>query len=79
MRELRPVSHRVRPREIVESWNVAKVLAVRDLKTRYKQSILGPMWLALGGGAGVLAVKKDAGPSAVFRAQGFLGLAFDVL
>jgi hypothetical protein len=41
--------------------------------------LLGPMWLALGGGAGVLAVKKDSGTSAVFRGQGFLGLAFDVL
>jgi hypothetical protein len=41
--------------------------------------LVGPMWLALGGGAGVLAVKKDAGTSAVFRGQGFLGLAFDVL
>jgi len=39
----------------------------------------GPMSLELGGGAGVLAVRKDPGTSAVVRAQGFAGLAFDIL
>jgi hypothetical protein len=39
----------------------------------------GALWLEAGAGAGVLAVKKDSGVSAVFRGQGFLGLAFDLL
>lgn len=47
VREMRPVKHRVRPSELWQSRNVAWVVAGRDLKVRYKQSLLGPAWLLL--------------------------------
>lgn len=40
--------------------------------------LFGPLWLELGGGAGALVVKKEAGVSAAFRGQGFAGFAFDL-
>jgi hypothetical protein len=49
------------------------------LEGEVRLRLAGRLWLSLGGGAGVLAVKKQGGVVPVFRAQGFLGLAFDVL
>jgi ABC-type polysaccharide/polyol phosphate export permease len=37
----------VRLRDVVESWPVARVVAVRDFKVQYKQAALGPMWLLI--------------------------------
>jgi lipopolysaccharide transport system permease protein len=48
VREVRiePVTSRLTLREVVDSWSVIRVLAIRDLKARYKQSLLGPIWIA---------------------------------
>jgi ABC-type polysaccharide/polyol phosphate export permease len=46
VRELTP-GRRVKVSELWTGWNVAKILAIRDLKVKYKQSILGPAWLIL--------------------------------
>lgn len=43
---IEPARSRLRAREIVRSGPVIRVLAVRDLKARYKQSLLGPLWIA---------------------------------
>jgi lipopolysaccharide transport system permease protein len=45
--EIRPVKHRVRIRELFTSWAVSWVVAQRDIKVKYKQSILGRSWLVL--------------------------------
>lgn len=42
-----PAKKRIRVADIWQSWPVAKVLAGRDLKIKYKQSLLGPPWLIL--------------------------------
>jgi lipopolysaccharide transport system permease protein len=45
MREAVPVKSRMRLRELVSSFPVARVLGARDIKVKYKQSALGPLWL----------------------------------
>jgi lipopolysaccharide transport system permease protein len=42
-----PVKKRVKVRDIWRSRELARVLAVRDLKVKYKQSLLGPLWLVI--------------------------------
>jgi ABC-type polysaccharide/polyol phosphate export permease len=42
---IEPVRSRLRLRAIIASRPVIRVLAVRDLKARYKQSLLGPLWI----------------------------------
>jgi lipopolysaccharide transport system permease protein len=42
---IEPARSRLRAREIIRHWPVIRVLAVRDLKARYKQSLLGPLWI----------------------------------
>lgn len=42
---IEPVRSRLRVRAIIRSAPVIRVLAVRDLKARYKQSLLGPIWI----------------------------------
>jgi lipopolysaccharide transport system permease protein len=42
---IEPVRSRMQLRAIIRSAPVIRVLAVRDLKARYKQSLLGPMWI----------------------------------
>jgi len=46
-REAVPVVRRARLAEIVSSYPVAKVIGARDIKVKYKQSALGPLWLFL--------------------------------
>jgi lipopolysaccharide transport system permease protein len=43
--EVKPTRRRVRLSELWRSWPVAWVIAQRDLKVKYKQSLLGPLWL----------------------------------
>jgi ABC-type polysaccharide/polyol phosphate export permease len=45
--EIRPAKSRVKMRELWQRRDVARIVAVRDIKIRYKQSILGPLWLVL--------------------------------
>lgn len=40
-----PTKRRVRLAEIWTSWAVARVVGARDMKIKYKQSALGPIWL----------------------------------
>src|SRR5947209_19566946 len=47
VRRIFPVKRRVRLREIVEQRSVIRVVAARDFKVKYKQSVLGPAWLVL--------------------------------
>jgi lipopolysaccharide transport system permease protein len=42
-----PQAKRARLSDIWRSWAIARVLASRDLKIKYKQSLLGPPWLVL--------------------------------
>ncbi len=42
---IEPAKSRLRLREVITAWPVVKVIAVRDLKARYKQSLLGPLWI----------------------------------
>jgi ABC-type polysaccharide/polyol phosphate export permease len=44
---IRPLKRRVRLADIVRSWPVARVVAIRDFKLLYKQAALGPIWLLL--------------------------------
>ena len=43
---IEPARSRLRLRTVTRSWPVIKVIALRDLKARYKQSLLGPIWIA---------------------------------
>lgn len=40
-----PTKHRVSIAEIWTSWPIARVIGARDMKIKYKQSALGPIWL----------------------------------
>jgi ABC-type polysaccharide/polyol phosphate export permease len=42
-----PTRRRVRLREVWTSFPVARMLGLRDIKVKYKQSALGPLWLLL--------------------------------
>jgi lipopolysaccharide transport system permease protein len=44
-RVLAPVKRRLRLRDILGSRSVVRVLSARDFKVKYKQSVLGPVWL----------------------------------
>lgn len=45
MREATPTSTRVGLRDILPSMRVARIVGARDIKVKYKQSALGPLWL----------------------------------
>ena len=40
-----PTKRRLKPRDLLGDAPVIRVLAVRDFKVKYKQSMLGPLWL----------------------------------
>jgi lipopolysaccharide transport system permease protein len=42
-----PTARRVRPGDLIATLPMATVLALRDFQSRYKQSLLGPIWLAV--------------------------------
>lgn len=42
-----PAKRRARVSEIWRSWRVAQMVALRDVRIKYKQSLLGPVWLLL--------------------------------
>jgi lipopolysaccharide transport system permease protein len=44
-REIVPATRRLKVRDLVGHVPIVRVLAARDLKVKYKQSILGPLWL----------------------------------
>ncbi len=45
VREYVPTARRIRPRDILGSLPIALAFALRDFQSRYKQSLLGPIWL----------------------------------
>jgi lipopolysaccharide transport system permease protein len=45
VRRIEAVKTRVRPRDLLRDLAVIRVLAARDFKVKYKQSLLGPLWL----------------------------------
>src|SRR5436190_5631425 len=47
VRVIQPAKRRVTPRDAWSSRRVAWILARRDMKVRYKQSVLGPPWLII--------------------------------
>ena len=47
-RVYRPVRSRVQPSEIWTSGRVARMIGLRDIKVKYKQAALGPLWLLIG-------------------------------
>lgn len=44
-RVIRPAKRRIRLNDIPADWSIIRVLAGRDFKVKYKQSLLGPLWL----------------------------------
>src|SRR5690242_8435433 len=40
-----PAKRRIRPSDLVRQWPIIRVIAARDFKVKYKQSLLGPVWL----------------------------------
>jgi len=44
-RRIVPTKRRIRPTDIFREPSVVRVLASRDFKVKYKQSLLGPIWL----------------------------------
>lgn len=44
-RVVRPTRRRIRLRDLLGESQIIRVLAARDLKVKYKQSLLGPLWL----------------------------------
>src|SRR4051794_3343126 len=40
-----PTKRRIRARDLLKDASVIRVLAARDFKVKYKQSLLGPLWL----------------------------------
>ena len=45
VRRIRPTNSRIRLRDLYRDIPVIQVLAARDFKVKYKQSLLGPLWL----------------------------------
>ena len=45
VRDILPSARRVRVRDVFASLTIATVFALRDFQSRYKQSLLGPVWL----------------------------------
>lgn len=48
LRVYRPVKRRLELRQIWSTREVAKMIGLRDLKVKYKQAALGPLWLLIG-------------------------------
>jgi ABC-type polysaccharide/polyol phosphate export permease len=47
LRVMQPVARRVRLAEIWTSFPVTRMVAARDMKIKYKQAALGPLWLVI--------------------------------
>lgn len=47
VRVVKPVKRRIRLSEVWTTFPVARIVGVRDMKIKYKQSALGPLWLVI--------------------------------
>jgi homopolymeric O-antigen transport system permease protein len=45
VRVIKPAKRRLRPLDVIRHGSVIRILAIRDFKAKYKQSLLGPAWL----------------------------------
>ena len=85
-RVVAPVKRRLKLRDIFGETSVIRVLATRDFKVKYKQSLLGPLWLVFQPLALLVAfvvafrglgdVKTSGVPYAVFSLVGLTAWAF---
>jgi lipopolysaccharide transport system permease protein len=85
-RHVRPVRSRIRLPEIFTDLPVVRVLAARDFKVKYKQSLLGPIWLIfqplalllafLVAFKGLAGIQTSGVPYAVFALAGLTVWAF---
>jgi lipopolysaccharide transport system permease protein len=48
LRIVRPVKRRVKLADLWRTLGVAKMIGLRDIKAKYKQAALGPLWLLIG-------------------------------
>jgi homopolymeric O-antigen transport system permease protein len=77
---IRPVSRRVRLRDITRNPSLVRILVSRDMKVKYKQSLLGPIWLVFQpaamlvgfvvGFSSVAHIKTQGVPYAIFALTG---------
>jgi ABC-type polysaccharide/polyol phosphate export permease len=85
-RVIAPAKRRVKPSDLVRQWPIIRVIAARDFKIKYKQSLLGPVWLVFQPLALLLAflvafrglghVKSAGVPYAVFALIGLSAWAY---
>src|SRR4051812_30432682 len=47
LRIIKPVKRRIRASDLWKTRHVAMMLGVRDVKVKYKQAALGPLWLLI--------------------------------
>src|SRR3954447_19808979 len=86
MQTIRPARRRIKVRQILEDHQIIRVLAARDLKVKYKQSLLGPLWLVFQplallvgftvGFSGIANVQTAGVPYAVFALAGLTVWSF---
>jgi len=86
VRLVRPVKRRIGPRDLWRDLPVVRVLAARDFKVKYKQSLLGPLWLVfqplallaafLVAFRGLADVESSGTPYVVFALVGLTAWAF---
>jgi ABC-type polysaccharide/polyol phosphate export permease len=83
IRRIVPTKRRIRPFDIFREPSVVRVLASRDFKIKYKQSLLGPIWLLfqplalLGGFVIAFQANVQAGvPYVVFAFAGLIAWSF---
>jgi ABC-2 type transport system permease protein/lipopolysaccharide transport system permease protein len=48
VREIRPVKRRLKLSEAWTNFPVTRIVGIRDMRLRYKQAALGPLWLLIG-------------------------------
>jgi lipopolysaccharide transport system permease protein len=44
-RVIAPAKRRIKPSDLFRQWPIIRVITARDFKVKYKQSLLGPVWL----------------------------------
>jgi ABC-type polysaccharide/polyol phosphate export permease len=86
MHVYKPVKRRLRVRELWTTMHVAKMIGLRDIKVKYKQAALGPLWLVIAplgmlvaitiAFSGVTKVDTGATPYVLFALVGLIVWTF---